>query len=247
VSESYEARWRRLSPPCVDCGQPHPGGPLGNKRCKPCSNKHRFPGFGLSRAEADRQWRLRNSPPCLDCGQPFPGGLGGSKRCRACFEKQWRNPDIAGMTKAERDHYYAMRSSPGCAECGAAFPGWRHSTLCRACASRKQRKYTKDQLIGMIRDWVQRTGDIPTVREWNADERTPKQSTVINYFGSWKAAIEAAGYVPRRCGEKPYQGPKQVGSNKSLKNRQMVGGSDFKEPPHRGRIRDTGWGGANVV
>jgi hypothetical protein len=49
--------------------------------------------------------------------------------------------------------------------------------------------------------WARRHLRPPTAGQWDrAGEDHPSRQTVQRVFGSWNAAIQAAGYVPRRPG-----------------------------------------------
>lgn len=78
---------------------------------------------------------------------------------------------------------------------------------------------TQQDIVDAIRDWVMVYGAIPSARDWNpsqarsqgrddiadrfyADNCWPWQYTVNRVFGTWSAAIRAAGYTPRRVGER---------------------------------------------
>jgi hypothetical protein len=74
-------------------------------------------------------------------------------------------------------------------------------------AARAARKWTRAQIVAAIRDYVATHGDIPpTLNDWQhlpgSAERGkhPSNSTVIRAFGSWSAAIRAAGFEPNRPG-----------------------------------------------
>jgi hypothetical protein len=57
-------------------------------------------------------------------------------------------------------------------------------------------------IIYAIDLWHRRHLRIPTVMEWHrAGPDNPCRSTVMRVFGSWNAAIEAAGFHPRAQGE----------------------------------------------
>lgn len=82
--------------------------------------------------------------------------------------------------------------------------GWSHlielAGLERAPAP-SQRKWTREKIIDAIAAHVLEHGETPTANGWaNASDTHPGQSTVIQRFGSWKAAIVAAGFEPRARG-----------------------------------------------
>jgi len=80
---------------------------------------------------------------------------------------------------------------------------------------REELRWTEAAVIGALRDWAQRYGEAPTAVDWDrssayrqggaarvarlAEHPTPvpSVSTVLARFGSWKAAVAAAGLRPR--------------------------------------------------
>lgn len=65
--------------------------------------------------------------------------------------------------------------------------------------SRPKRRYsywTRDSIIREIRAWHRKHGRPPSVAEWNVRTKAkwPTSCTVMRHFGSWNAAIEAAGF-----------------------------------------------------
>jgi hypothetical protein len=75
--------------------------------------------------------------------------------------------------------------------------------------------WTKQRIITAIRRWAaQREGRPPTKAQWWRAEgvapfdripERPSVYTVVSRFGSWSAAIEAAGFEPRGRGAQPGQ------------------------------------------
>ena len=80
---------------------------------------------------------------------------------------------------------------------------------------RERRTWTQDDVIDALRDWHRAYAEVPTAADWDrwaAYEHggpakvkrllehpapVPGAATVIARFGSWKAAVVAAGLVPR--------------------------------------------------
>ena len=63
--------------------------------------------------------------------------------------------------------------------------------------------WTREAIICAIQRWVIEYGEPPTSKVWNGPRRPagyPSVPTVKERFGSWNAAIEAAGYRPRPRG-----------------------------------------------
>lgn len=56
--------------------------------------------------------------------------------------------------------------------------------------------FSKKGIILAIQEFYILNNRIPTTRDFIADDKYPVSSTVKEMFGSWNAAIEAAGFVP---------------------------------------------------
>lgn len=63
-------------------------------------------------------------------------------------------------------------------------------------------KWTKREIITAIRQWAREHGQPPLNKEWKRPNGRgiPSTSSVVRTFGSWSAAIAAAGFVPRPVG-----------------------------------------------
>jgi len=56
-------------------------------------------------------------------------------------------------------------------------------------------------VIARLRAWAEEHGRPPTLEEWRrASERNPSAATVRRLFGTWNAALVAAGFEARRPG-----------------------------------------------
>lgn len=66
------------------------------------------------------------------------------------------------------------------------------------------RPFTDDEALLALRAYFQETGRPPTVREWNKLGRRPSAGGLIKRFGSWNAALDAAGVRVARAS--PHQG-----------------------------------------
>jgi transposase len=125
--------------------------------------------------EKVRARKARNNGTCIDCGAPTKdsGAKVPPKRCRECSPKA----------------------------AGAARKVWTHETC-----------------VAAIREWAaEHDGIYPTTLMWNPTharnlgsrphpdyvnepERWPCFHTVLRECGTWRAAVIAAGYVPRERG-----------------------------------------------
>jgi len=82
--------------------------------------------------------------------------------------------------------------------------------LCRSCTAASKKKWTHEAIVAAIQRYAMVSGKQPTATCWNTAasgfnaERArlfregdyPVTNTVRNIFGSWNAAIEAAGFEP---------------------------------------------------
>jgi transposase len=73
---------------------------------------------------------------------------------------------------------------------------------CPRCAAREARppERSREEVIDAIRSWARERGRPPTQADWTShpDPRWPSYVTVTTHFGSWRAALEAAGLQPNR-------------------------------------------------
>jgi hypothetical protein len=123
-----------------------------------------------------RRERYRGS--CLGCGAKTDGSGGRAKAPRYCLD--------------------CYPSSPEAAEINARKMVW-----------------TRDLIVARIREWASIHGEPPAMGDWNSwlaqvqyhdhdradrfdsDTHWPWAERVVARFGTWNAAIEAAGFTPR--------------------------------------------------
>lgn len=58
----------------------------------------------------------------------------------------------------------------------------------------KTSKYSKSELIDILKEWVDRNGFVPSKRQLNDDKSMPSDMTYRKAFGSWGGAMLACGY-----------------------------------------------------
>lgn len=127
-----------------------------------------------------------------------------------------QDPDGARI-RARKDSY-----AKPCVDCGAmtsGSEGRREEPRCHQCAAIKHgaeaKIWTREAITLAIEEWAHLHGEPPAVPDWNptqarilndeprarrfedADGIWPHAQSVRRAFGSWAAAIEAAGFVPR--------------------------------------------------
>lgn len=87
---------------------------------------------------------------------------------------------------------------------------------CQECSVEHRRKWTPEVVVARIQEWARLYGDRPAQPDWNpwqaralgqedraqrfesANGYWPGFTTLVDVFGSWNAAIEAAGLEPRK-------------------------------------------------
>lgn len=90
----------------------------------------------------------------------------------------------------------------------------------RASTSRVRREWNRGEIIAAILYWNIKYGRPPSAADWNVAERRgnhearlarfydgwwPHVNTVRHHFGSWNAAIKAAGFEPLSVGHKSWE------------------------------------------
>ncbi|MEP6812240.1 MAG: hypothetical protein ABI990_04550 [Actinomycetota bacterium] len=65
-------------------------------------------------------------------------------------------------------------------------------------------RWTPDTIVYAITLWYRKHSRTPFTSEWDhAGENHPSRQTVARVFGSWNAAMEAAGFAARPRGRQP--------------------------------------------
>lgn len=133
----------------------------------------------------------------------------------------WLN-DPDGTRMAARRAKSARACAGRCGVCGAQTHGSRGRINapdhCPTCSTEERTTWTRDAIILAIQEWAAKYGEPPSSPDWNDwqarnelhdEERVrryereraagtcPCHKTVHRVFGSWNAAIEAAGFQPR--------------------------------------------------
>jgi len=155
---------------------------------------------------------------CQGCGQPLVNAHGLRKWCsERCRKRQY---DLV------------------CVDCGGRVDGTTPGKTsaeprCQSCRNEYQRAsavWTREAIVCAIQEWADRNGGIPpTCGDWGrdrarGDDRVCTFAHVIYRWGTWNAAIRAAGFEPHASGP--------VGGFAMLSDRQRA------EIP---RLYDQGW------
>lgn len=132
--------------------------------------------------------------------------------------REWLNDPDGSKLKARKDSYRGT-----CVDCGARTDGSNGRAnapeRCHPCRSAYDTIWTRETVIDAIRAFADRYGQQPTSWEWNPslarlngrddfaarftqDGCWPHTESVRGVFGTWNAAIEAAGFEPYAPGQR---------------------------------------------
>jgi hypothetical protein len=110
------------------------------------------------------------------------------------------NGDIAAILGVSPRTARAYLTAGRCVECGTYVV--TAASRCPRCAAREARppERSREEVVAAIRAWAREAGGPPTQDEWASpdDPRWPSYVTVKTHFGTWRAALEAAGFRANR-------------------------------------------------
>jgi hypothetical protein len=127
----------------------------------------------------------------------------------------WIDDPDCSKQRSRRARYAGSCLDCGCPTDGSAGPG-RAPQRCNDCANQRRTAQAREAIIEAIRRWAEEHGGIPPrATDWNvAMARSRGEDTrdyengdwratsgVTRAFGTWNAAIEAAGYEPTPVGK----------------------------------------------
>lgn len=115
--------------------------------------------------------------------------------------------DPTGEKRARRKARYDRE----CVVCGGRVDGTSPGRMagpdavCRGCAPGFYKVWTPDAIVCAIQEWADEHGGVPpSASDWLRDAAargpSPAVTTCQNVFGSWSAAIRAAGFEPHAMG-----------------------------------------------
>ena len=108
--------------------------------------------------------------------------------------------EIAAILDVSPRTVRAYLGAGRCVECGTYVV--TAVERCPLCAARRARPpaRTRDEVLAAIRAWTRETGRPPVQTDWPSANgaRWPSYMTVTTHFGTWRAAVEAAGLRPNR-------------------------------------------------
>jgi Homing endonuclease associated repeat len=100
-----------------------------------------------------------------------------------------------GRSPSPRDWHETGRDHPGATAVANLFGGWS-AALAEAGV---KRVWQLDEIVAALSDWTVRQGRPPTSHQWQAPDPSQSRPTtqqVRTRFGSWSAALVAAGLQP---------------------------------------------------
>jgi hypothetical protein len=129
-------------------------------------------------------------------------------------------PSVTQQVSEGREQ--ARRERVICPDCG----GVKAPTAkkCRACKIANDTRWTRERIISAMQEYHRLHGTTPSCTAWNpslarwrnspeladkfySDGCWPSVQTVQIRFGSWNAAVDAAGLTRNRAGRRPKQKP----------------------------------------
>jgi HNH endonuclease len=76
---------------------------------------------------------------------------------------------------------------------------WRLSIVAVGYARPPHAGWTREEIVVAIQRWAEQYGEPPAYTDWpRSTQAHPMANTVIKVFGSWRAALRAAGYDKSR-------------------------------------------------
>lgn len=128
---------------------------------------------------------------CETCDAPMPGAHSKRKFC----DERCRKAQYAG----------------DCQDCGAKTSGSNGrgpnaSLRCARCWGAYMRaRWSREKIIVALQESYERFGVTPLARAWfqrpgEGEPDRPTTNTVVNRFGSWRTALDAAGLPQNRTG-----------------------------------------------
>lgn len=139
-------------------------------------------------------------------------------RCNCCggLLGRWTPTEIVGAIRAWYDTYGAPPKAqnwnvgtpdhPGIKTIIDVFGSWNNAIKAAGLKTRRwggsQEVWSDEQMIRALRTWAtEHDGEPPTYKDWNRSAPGhPSHRAVVNRFGSWNNALEAAGF----CARGPY-------------------------------------------
>ncbi len=191
---------------CIICGEPARRGSPGSRNsrrwtCSPeCLSEERRSHVHDQMHDGGVQpWTREEIIAAL---QRDARRLGRPPKCR-----EWNRPLGVGIFQWNRSVPRAAR--PSVATVQQHFGSWNAGLTAAGLPVRigRETKWTAESVLEVIRSEGRRLGRAPSLWDFRVSRSKgkgkglPSECVVSKHFGSWNAAIEAAGFAPRRPGE----------------------------------------------
>ena len=158
------------------------------------------------------RWSLALGAAGLPAARTIAPGAGRARRIEAAQRMARggvRTAEIAAVLDVSPRTVRSYLGAGRCRDCGD--PVVTDVARCPRCAARRARRpwATRAEVVAAIHAWVRETGAPPRQQDWVPTDdrdrrwareypRWPSWMTVRTLFGSWGAALRAAGYAPNR-------------------------------------------------
>ena len=135
-----------------------------------------------------------------------------------------------------RDELKARRDLPALSTYERRFTRWTAALKAAGLQTRRTLVYSDEQLLQILRDLAAKLGQSPAGHELEARRDLPSLKTYYERFGSWLAALAAAGLQPRRppvyTGEQLLQSLRDLAAElgRSPTSRELGGRRDLPSP-----------------
>lgn len=105
-----------------------------------------------------------------------------------------------GSYPHRKEWRYAGEDHPADSAVLNAFSSWEEAVEAARTHRFSRPQPDREEIIALMKAWEAEHGIAPVAGDWNNDKTYPTPGWVVRQFGSWNAAIEAAGYFPRTRG-----------------------------------------------
>lgn len=123
-----------------------------------------------------------------------------------------------------------------CVECGGRADGTSPSRLsdrdkpvCIACAALHYSVWTREAVVVCMQKWADLNGRTPSATDFTKAQASGYDVPTVNHvrhrFGTWSAAVRAAGLPPRATGRPPGRSPLNAGQRAECARRYAAGES----------------------
>lgn len=130
-------------------------------------------------------------------------------------EWRWGSPDEIikairaweskhGKPPSASDWLHVSGTHPTARQSAKLFGSWTNALTAAGFAPRPsgpRPRWSRERIIRALQAEHRRTGKVPSFKRWHKSAQgRPGATRVVQQFGSWRAAVEAAGLTPRPTG-----------------------------------------------